>query len=723
MPSIVLNKFSGMIPKLDARNLPQSGSQEALNCDLQGGKISPIQVTGPFQVLHDPDTGKMNGEIPDGNIISITQPDIPVVADRIKLFRPMDWTGSVVSVGMWVTYFDASGNFQTDSYAPTFVPGSNEWEYTDDGIILRAYLNGRSFTAQAGLYYTVHGLNFGFTWQQDQKYFGGPDQVWQFPNGGLATRSDPEFPAFQMPLTAPIDYSGYTNDGDELYGGERYQYGTMQLVSVSAPIPLPNVDMTDESTGTVELTEPGYAEFYFRANYVRNTQVFVNYSTAAVDQRVAEGYLNQAYSGAVTQIDMKDIRYGISDIPASGKIRLVNPSGLTEDVDYSSYGVVNDIYQFTVSTTLANAYLEDSNVKVLDLSVVGKEGPASDISELTAVDPGDLLQLTVPRPTGYNRQVIYRSTTGGDFRALEDELEEDTYIDTFIQNPGVQLPPNGNFPHSTAELAREGSVIIGGHTAFIFDNDEIRPSEPYKQWVYPEEYAFPADAPVLAAVSFASSAVIFTDTNPVTGELGKVYRVSGQNPAYLTRVEITGAKPLLNRRSVCKIDETAYYVTTDGLCAVSPGGVRLITEGLFTRDDWLELSPNLMSAYTADNSIFVIGLDPTNPVNFRFDLGERAATFTTFNAFSDADFKWQSKLFQMPRPWAWRDVQVLADGYPVYITLKGDCGTCEEKILIPDGRARKLPRMAKCRDWEIIVEGRSTVSKVAVATNVQELNR
>jgi len=737
VPGIILDNFSGMIPKLDKRNLPPEAAQNAHNVNIVGGKLSPINVPSPFKVLHDPDTGKMKSGIPAGNIISIDEPVPPVVAERIKLFRPMDWTGTVFTVGLWVGYYDQNNDHRIQSETPSIVAGSGEWEYTEDGIIWRAKINKSILTAYQGFYYESYGLKFGMSFAIDDKYYGGPDAVYNFSDDGTLAWSSPDWPDFSMPITAPIDYSDYDDapgDGGSVYAGERYTYGHLQLVSVNAPRPLAVVDRTidhngqplayDGSSISVDLIEAGTIEFHFKCNYQRNTQVFVNYVTSLMDQRTAAGVADIALSGAITRVDMKEIEYGGNDIPATGLVRLVNAAGQFEDVAYTSYGVIDDVYQFTVSTTLTYSYAEDDEILVIDRTVVGKEGPASELSELTTVDPGDLLKLTATIDDGYYRQIIYRSAQDGDFRVLEDELESNTFIDTFIENPGESLPPNGNYPHTTLAAAMEGSVVLGGHTAMIFDDDEVRPSEPYKQWVYPEEYAFPLDAPFVAAASFGSTAVIFTDTNPITGEVGKVFSVSGQNPSHLNRMLIADDKPLLNKRSLCMTNGTAFYATTDGLMAVSPGGIQNITEGLFTRSQWLTYKPSLMSAWTADNSIFVIGLGTNNPVHFRFDLGEGGglATFTTYDSFSDADMYWKSKTFVIQGLVSFRNIKVVADGYPVEITLIGDCGVAKKTISVPDSSSCMIPRMRRCREWEVEVRGRSTVSRVAIATSSGELD-
>jgi len=724
MAGIILNKFGGLIPKLDKRNLPHEGAQKAHNCNLYGGKLAPIDVTGPFNVLHDPDTGDMKSQIPDGNIISITEPATPSIAERINLFRPDDWAGWEIRVGMWVSYFDGYGNYQELDVSPSLVAGSGYWERTQEGFILRINSYAKTFTAQAGLYYDVYGVNFGITCPADTKYYGGPEATHTIPDTGYLDRSSPHWPIFSIPLTAPIDYSDYT-DGSTVYTGERYQYGTLQLVDVNMPVPLPNVDMTDKlANRSVTLLSAGQVEFHFKANYQRNAQQFVSYVTTAVDQRVSEGYLNNLIIlGAITSLQMKEIRYGASDLPNAGSIRVTNSSGNTDTFAYTSYSLAAGVYTFQgISHTLTYTYSADDAVVIMDTTSTGKEGPPSDISDLIVLEPNEILKLTVARPANYTRQNIYRAGTSQSFRLLADEVEADVYFDTFIDSLSDALPPYGNYPQATLASAKVGSIIVGGHTSIIADGDEIRPSEPYKQWVYPEEYAFPADATILAMVSFDSSFIVFTDTNSVTSEVGKVFLISGQNPKWLNRSEISGAKPLLNKRSVCKIDQTAFYASSDGMVAVGPGGMQVITEGLFTREEWLDYEPASMSAYTNDNSIFIIGLLATNPLNMRIDLGEGLATITTFDAWNSAEFDWKSKSFALDRPASWRNLQVIADGYPVELTIIGDGGNAEETVLVGSDKAMTWPRMQKCRNWEVQLKGRSTVQKVAIATNVQELN-
>lgn len=733
MASIIYDQFGGIIPKLDPRNLPPGAAQKAHNVELSGGKLAPIDMTGGFFVSHDPDTGLMKGQIPDGDIISISEPVTPVVAERIKLLRPAapglplgDGFSWQFTVAMYVTYFDENGDFQTDDVSPSWDLTKGAWDYTDDGIIWRGYLFQKTFSATPGLVYTVHGPKFKIEFFEDDKYYGGPDQDYAFPEGSLS-RSSPDYPDFSMPLTAPIDYSGYDDtpgDGGSVYTGQRYTYGHLQLASVNNPIAEPIIDLsTNEATGpiTVTLTEAGYAEFIFKANYQRSRQQFVLYAASAVDQRVAEGSANAGYSGGVTSIFVKEMRYGLTDIPVTGKLRLVNSAGQQDDIAYTAFSVTNGVYEFTVSATLTYVYLEDDNVIVIDETTVGKEGPPSELTDQIVVDAGDVLKLTLTRPTGYNRQKLYRSGGDGNFYVLEDELEADSYIDTFIESLGEALPPYGNFPQATVEEARAESIVIGGHTAITFDGDEVRPADPYRPWVYPDEYAFNLNAPFLAAVAFGSSAIIWTDTHPVTSEVGKVLQYSGQHPMHKSLFELSTDKPLLNKRSVAVIDQVAYYVSNDGVIAVSGGSVRNITEQFFNREDWEAENPQFYSAYTRDTSLFLIHLNNGN--HYRIDLNDGNAYLTTFDGFNGGQLCWLGKKEESHRPIAFKVAQIIADNYPVEMKLKGDNGYVEYSVLLPNDNAKLLPRMRKCKTWEIELNSLYQVNRAAIATNVQELNR
>jgi hypothetical protein len=585
-------------------------------------------------------------------------------------------------------------------------------------------MSAKSFTAEAGLFYHVHGLTFGMRFFEDTEYWGGPDKDYQYPSIFTnITRSSPAWPNVAIPLKFLVDVSGYT-DGSGTYTGERFTYGTLRLIDVNAPQPLRTVDMVSQDADTlVTVIEGGEISFYFKIEYVRNTQQTVSYAISAVDQGVSEGYFNSAKSGAVTQIDMKDVRYSADDIPSSGTLRLTNSSDETEDIAYTA--VVNNagLYEFTVSGALTYVYAEDDDIKVIDLTTVGKEGPPSDVSHRIIVEPREWVKLTTTRPTGYNRLVLYRGGTSEVYQQVEDELDADSFIDLFVESLGEELPPYGNYPHDSLADAKEGSIVIGGHTAMIFDGDEICPSDPYKFWVYPEEYRFPAGSEVMGGVAFASSAVIFTATNSYDNSLGKVYRYSGQNAKYASLVTLTEARPLLNVRSLCRIDQTAFYVCIDGLMAVTPNGVQLVSEGLFTREEWAEYDPATMSCYTNDGAVFVVSLRTSSPEHLRFDFGEGKAILTKYDSFNDADFQWKSKLFAYPKPLTWRNVQIVADDYPIEVTFTGDENTAGYTMLVPSEEACFIPRMRKSRNWEVTLKGRGTIQKAAIATSIQELNQ
>lgn len=732
MPNIILKNMSGEIPKMDPRMLPENAAQIAKNVNLYGGKLAPIQVTAPFQTLHDPDTGKMNGYIPDGSIRFITQPATPVLAEKINWWRP-EATGIDigVAVGLWVTYYDENGVFQDQGISPSF--SSNVyWQRRDDGMIAKFVLNDATLSAKAGLYYEVHGLIWGVKLFKDTQYYGGPDADYQSPEVfNNISRSSPEFPRLSAPLKFPTDLSGYT-DGSGQYTGNRFQYGVATLIDINAPQPLRTIDMIDQgSDTTVTVLKGGECEMFFKVDYVRSAPVTVSYATAAVDQIVSEGYVNVAIQAGhyTPRIDMKNVRYSADEIPASGTLRLINASAQTEDIPYTSFALVNSIYQFTIpagsgswSGAPTYSYAEGDDIQVVDVTAVGLEGPPSELSEEIIVQPKEWIKLTTTRPTGYNRMVLYRSASDASYRQLEDELEQDFFYDTFVESLGEELKPYGNYPQDTLAEAKEGSIVIGGHTAMTFKGEEICPSPPYRMHVYPEKYRFPAGSTVMGGVAFSSSAVIFTATNQYDGSLGKVYRYTGQNAEYASLDTLTEARPLLSKRSLCRIDQTAFYVCVDGLMAVSPSGVQLVSAEFFTREEWQEYEPATMSCYTNDGAVFVVSLAATDPIHFRFDFGEGGATLTRWDAYSDAAFEWKSKKFAYPRPLSWRNIQVIADAYPIEIILTGDENLDKQSVLVPSEKSHCIPRMRKCRNWEITVKGRYTVQKVAVATNVQELN-
>jgi len=376
---------------------------------------------------------------------------------------------------------------------------------------------------------------------------------------------------------------------------------------------------------------------------------------------------------------------------------------------------------------------EDDRIEIIDTALdgdAGREGPPSETSAIVSVDPGVIPRLqTELAADGTKKTRLYRSSTAADgsFALLSDDASSDTdakFFDTFLDPLGEPLPPYGNYPQPTAQQALEGSILHPASWGATFFGNTLYPSVPFRTWSFPDEYTIAFDSDIRALALTGNSILVFTEGRDFGGvtEQGKVYEITGNNPEYLSAYELSNAHPLLNKIGLAKIGATIYWPTIDGIAATAGGSITLPTEMFFTRKQWLDQSPAMMSSYTAEDSLWLI---TAGALNWRLDFEEVNKEpfifLSTFTEFSGEQLLWQSKPFQFDRPVRFSHVRVEADGYPVGIALLDIDGQCRANMLITDDQVKRLPVMRREREWQIRINSLSTVVSVGVATTSKEL--
>ena len=718
MTAIKLGRFGGEVPRItNKRKLASYSAQRAKNVDLTSGALSPIFVDPPFQSLHETD-GTMKPGLDWGDLISIAKPDpvtvVPV--DRIQMCRPVNWANIFIYV--YVTYIDPSTNAFTATQVEFNGGAVIGIEYTDDGFVL--YQRGRAiaFPTAAGVAYTVHGPIAQFMFVADNKYNGAPAATSMYPSD--IDWATPSAPVFSMPMKYPADMSEYGTDGQTVTSLTQYTYGFLELVDYTLPAVEQQVS-TEEDVASYKLTGGSYiASFRFRCNYVRGAQQFAYYLQSHVDQAIAYGSYTATSTTGIVRLG-SPLSSTIA-IPSTGKLRHENGTVLG---DYNSY-TFTTTYNFTMASPVA-LYTADDKIEIVDVTFDGgREGPPSDVSELVAVDPGEVLLLqTDKETTGCMRTRLYRSTSGaeGSFNLLSDNASEGTdakYFDTFLLPLTEPLPPYGNYPQATKASALAASLYHPAQFGVIYYGNTVYLSDVFRPWAYPEEYTIAFPQQIIAGAISGNSILIFCSDNDAG--VGKVYELSGNDPKFLAAYELSNAHPLLNKAGLAKIGQTVYWPTYDGIASTAGGKIELPTEKFFTREEWNEHLPVLMSSYTSENTLWLIN---ATGVNWRMDfdemLGEPFTFLGRFTAFSGEEFLWESKIFQYPTPIAWSHVRVKALEYPVAVEVFDGNGVQHASFLANDDTTRRLPRMRREKEWYLRIHGYHETTWIGVATSSEEL--
>ena len=275
---------------------------------------------------------------------------------------------------------------------------------------------------------------------------------------------------------------------------------------------------------------------------------------------------------------------------------------------------------------------------------IEEESAPSDPSNAISVTPGDGVMVefnaTAP-PTELNYSSwyppggvtywyemlsmrVYRTVTsvsGTDYQYVMDitgtelntsvEKEEtvapealgDVITTTYFAEPddalqGLTAMPNG---------------ILAGHV-----RNEVHFCEPYQAHAWPVSYRLSFDHDVVSLGATGNTLVVTTNGNP--------FLVTGVHPAAMAVTKLELSHACVSWRSTVDMGTTLLYASGDGLVAVSSGQASLISQNLFTRDDWQALNPESMHAvywedryicwYDATDRGGVKGgfiLDPKNP--------------------------------------------------------------------------------------------------------------
>jgi len=726
-------EFGGMIPAVsDAHNLPFEAAQLAENVDLRSGKLQPLKVTEKFTAMHSTDDYLLIPGIPLSDIRSITQPVAPSENTRIRQCIPAvadsyiaQWLA--MNVRLWESHLEDDGTYEENSIE-YYAAVNKSFEYTEDGFVLWATVESQSHTFDTDRLYTLYGPNYVVVYSSDNAFKGGPETGGYIP--AVSSAHDDPLPVFSLPLTTPFPdgYDSYPT-GPET---DRYVYGYLTLEDVGGPaIPKTLYFDSDDYEGAAsiayKLHSAQYVSFRFSCNFVQPRRKYYNYAQSMVDQRVVAGELTGALTGAITSVVLDTAAYGSnSDVSDTGYVLLDNGSDTPELVAYTakSYNVSTATWTLTVSTTLTYSYAEDDTATIIDPTIVGKEGPPSELSDRIQVMPGEVVQISCARSNGYTRNYLYRTEDSKVDPSVLETVDADTYWDTGFVGLGDTLPPFGNYPNATLADARARSVMHPNNFGVISDGKVLRLSDIERPWVYPEEYAIEYLTTILANPIVGRSIIVFTEGDEDAEIPGYVYRVGGYRDQ-TSSDELTDARPLQNVLSLCKIDGSLFYVSKDGLMEVSEGGVRNASEAWFTKQEWNEHSNALMRSYVNDGVIYLLINDE---VNYRMDLDRGIAAVTRFTDLPTArnqgvPMTWTSKIFTMATLTRHAYVRVRAAGYPVLFQIYSGDGVLRSEMKLPSDTKHRLPRCKLYREMYYTVRSNYRIDQVTVATTAQMLDR
>jgi hypothetical protein len=406
------------------------------------------------------------------------------------------------------------------------------------------------------------------------------------------------------------------------------------------------------------------------------------------------------------------------------------------------------------------------------INVYGEESQPGPAVEDTGPEDADWLLTVIQQPAApglraaYDKIRIYRTVTG-----LTGQVQFYKVVDlpvgtTFYNDVLSDLFVTGQVTLDSTLFATppalHGLVAMPNGILVGFIGNQLYFSENYRPHAWPAEYMITVDFPIVGLGVYGNTCVVCTT--------GNVFLVQGTQASALSLTKTDAMLSCLSRKSIVSAPEGVYFASEPGLVLVGPSGIKVVTEGLFSREQWVRdyLPTTLRAMYHAGEYIALLNgtmggfrFSPANPeamgvvrwTNLTYaPLGVGVEPWTgkpylivnidvTGHAIAawephTAGFlsmDWRSKEIQTPYPTNFSCGQVYYDDslgltctLQIIATLRGNDGTVQDTLVYDQpvaasGREFRLPSGFKADIWQLRVTGSAVVQSILLATSVREL--
>ena len=255
------------------------------------------------------------------------------------------------------------------------------------------------------------------------------------------------------------------------------------------------------------------------------------------------------------------------------------------------------------SVTLSTTTKEDEEVPqsrsylYTYVSAYGEEGSGSSplVSNIVDVYSDQTATITFPSAPDGNHNItkrrLYRTDSNGVYRRVKEVASTSTSTTDNLEESllGEEIPTS-NFiapPDETASDHKDGSML--GLTSLPngilagFAGQTVCFSEAFQPHAFPEDYKLTVKSDIVALAPLQTGVLVLTKGKPAI--------IQGLDPAAMSMTEIDSTLSCVSKRSVVDMGDAVIYASPDGLVLASESGLQLITESLFTRDQWQEFQP------------------------------------------------------------------------------------------------------------------------------------
>lgn len=392
---------------------------------------------------------------------------------------------------------------------------------------------------------------------------------------------------------------------------------------------------------------------------------------------------------------------------------------------------------------------------VTEFGTVAEESAPSPASTVSARYSGDSVTISgfSNPPTGnYNFKYrrIYRAVTGGTSvtyqLVAEIPIAQSSYVDTKSVTALGQVLPSLYFTPPPAGL--RGLVALPNGILAGFVGNQIWFCEPYLPHAWPETYVLTTDHPIVGLGVFGNSLFVGTTEQP--------YVVTGTTPLSMQQEKLPIVQPCVSKASIASDQYGVLYASPNGLVGIGAGTNDVVTNALYTRDEWQALNPSSMAGVLYNNMYFgfynVAGVRDSiviqrndNPPLANYSVAAKA-TFVEpstgalyilsavdnkiyqqdASAVNTTVYQWKSKRFVLVKPISFAAMQIHADyaslGAGKYINVKIYAnGVQVHSQDVTSPAPFRLPAAGVHYDWEFEFSGNVAIRRVVIATSISEI--
>jgi hypothetical protein len=371
----------------------------------------------------------------------------------------------------------------------------------------------------------------------------------------------------------------------------------------------------------------------------------------------------------------------------------------------------------------------------------GEESAPSPVSDLVEGDQNDTVSLSLTSPpTGryISKWRIYRSNTGASDSAFqflaEGVITTLTRTDTAKSSDLQEVISSLTWAEPPSNL--QGLTGMPNGVMAGFFGNTVAFCEPYIPYAWPVVYQISTEHPIVAMASFGQTLVV--------GTRGSPYYISGADSASMSAVKMDSRQSCVSARSMISVDGGVIYASPDGLCLASGQGIQVITQGIYTREDWQALNPSsLFCAFhdgvvyfhgstgvtyslnisTGKLSVVSIGAPTTLYVDNITDKIYAASGANVVSLFTNTTKRtgtWKSGIFVLPRPLGFAWLTIESDfATPLTVKWYGD-GVLRYTATVSSRTPVRLPA-GEFLEHELEISGTSRWNSLTIASSTAEL--